>query len=58
MKGGLPVAKSPNRPFHAMRAHGFVRVAACTPAVAVGDPGFNAAQTLALARRARPRAAT
>src|SRR5262249_8758930 len=27
-----------------------VRVAACTPAVAVGDPGFNAAQMLALAK--------
>ncbi|MFL5295123.1 MAG: NAD(+) synthase [Phenylobacterium sp.] len=37
-------------PFHAIHSHGFVRVAACTPAVAVGDPGFNAAQTLALAR--------
>ena len=36
--------------FHAIHSHGFVRVAACTPAVAVGDPGFNAAQTLALAR--------
>jgi NAD+ synthase (glutamine-hydrolysing) len=38
------------RPFHAIHSHGFVRVAACTPAVAVGDPGFNAAQILALAR--------
>jgi len=37
-------------PFHAIHSHGFVRVAACTPAVAVGDPGFNAAETLALAR--------
>ena len=36
-------------PFYAIHSHGFVRVAACTPAVAVGDPGFNAAQTLALA---------
>jgi NAD+ synthase (glutamine-hydrolysing) len=44
------VTTSADRPFHAMRSHGFVRVAACTPAVAVGDPGFNAAQTLALAR--------
>jgi NAD+ synthase (glutamine-hydrolysing) len=37
-------------PFYAIHSHGFVRVAACTPAVAVGDPGFNAAQTLALAK--------
>src|SRR5580698_3957577 len=55
MKGGLPVAKSPNKPFHAMHSHGFVRVAACTPAVAVGDPGFNAAQTLALAKEGHAR---
>ncbi|WP_372786224.1 NAD(+) synthase [Phenylobacterium sp.] len=38
------------KPFHAIHSHGLVRVAACTPAVAVGDPGFNAAQTLALAK--------
>ena len=31
-----------------MHSHGFVRVAACTPAVAVGDPGFNAAETKTL----------
>jgi NAD+ synthase (glutamine-hydrolysing) len=37
-------------PFYAIHSHGFVRVAACTPAVSVGDPGFNAAQTLALAK--------
>jgi NAD+ synthase (glutamine-hydrolysing) len=37
-------------PFQAIHSHGFVRVAACTPAVAVGDPGFNAAETLKLAR--------
>ncbi len=43
------------KPFHAIHSHGFVRVAACTPAVAVGDPGFNAAQTLALARDAHAR---
>jgi NAD+ synthase (glutamine-hydrolysing) len=42
-------------PFHAIHSHGFVRVAACTPAVAVGDPGFNAAQTLALAREGHAR---
>ena len=39
-----------SRPFNAIHSHGFVRVAACTPAVAVGDPGFNAAETLSLAR--------
>jgi NAD+ synthase (glutamine-hydrolysing) len=37
-------------PFYAIHSHGFVRAAACTPAVAVGDPGFNAAQTVALAK--------
>jgi NAD+ synthase (glutamine-hydrolysing) len=40
-----------SRPFHAIHSHGFVRVAACTPALAVGDPGFNAAETLALAKQ-------
>ena len=44
------------KPFHAMHSHGFVRVAVCTPAVAVGDPGFNAAQTLALAKEGHARA--
>ena len=37
-------------PFQAIHSHGLVRVAACTPAVAVGDPAFNAAETLALAK--------
>ena len=36
--------------FYAIHAHGFVRVAACTPRVAVGDPGFNAAETLRMAK--------
>ncbi len=36
--------------FYAIHSHGFVRVAVCTPQLAVGDPGFNAAETLALAR--------
>lgn len=44
------------KPFHAIHSHGFVRVAACTPAVAVGDPAFNAAETLALAREGHARA--
>jgi NAD+ synthase (glutamine-hydrolysing) len=42
-------------PFLAIHSHGFVRVAACTPAVAVGDPAFNAAQTLALAKEGAAR---
>ncbi len=36
--------------FYAIHAHGFVRVAACTPRVAVGDPGFNAGETLRMAQ--------
>jgi NAD+ synthase (glutamine-hydrolysing) len=55
MRGELSVTKSPAKPFYAMHSHGFVRVAACTPAVAVGDPGFNAAQTLALAKEGHGR---
>nr|MEA2797272.1 hypothetical protein [Phenylobacterium sp.] len=43
------------KPFHAIHSHGFVRVAACTPAVAVGDPGFNAAETLTLAKEGHAR---
>jgi NAD+ synthase (glutamine-hydrolysing) len=38
------------KPFYAIHSHGFVRVAACTPKVSVGDPGYNADETLALAR--------
>jgi NAD+ synthase (glutamine-hydrolysing) len=38
-----------------MHSHGFVRMAACTPAVAVGDPGFNAAETLTLAKAGHAR---
>jgi NAD+ synthase (glutamine-hydrolysing) len=51
MRGGPAVTK----PFHAIHSHGFVRVASCTPAVAVGDPGFNAAETLALAKEGHAR---
>jgi NAD+ synthase (glutamine-hydrolysing) len=43
------------KPFHAIHSHGFVRVAACTPAVQVGDPAFNAAETLALAKAGHAR---
>ena len=42
--------------FHAIHSHGFVRAAACTPRVAVGDPGFNAAETLALAKEGHAKA--
>lgn len=38
-------------PFYAIHAQGFVRAAVCTPRVAVGDPGFNAAETLELAKQ-------
>ncbi len=31
-------------------SHGFVRIASCVPRVEVGDPAFNVAQTLELAR--------
>lgn len=37
--------------FHSIHAHGFVRAAVCTPAVLPGDPGFNAAETLRMARQ-------
>ncbi|HEY2751838.1 NAD(+) synthase [Phenylobacterium sp.] len=43
--------------FYAIHSHGLVRVAACTPAVAVGDPGFNAAEILALAKEGHGRGA-
>ena len=42
-------------PFYALHSHGFVRAAVCTPRVAPGDPGFNAAETLELAREGHAR---
>ncbi len=39
-------------PFESPYAHGFVRVAAAVPRVRVGDPAFNGARTVELARRA------
>jgi len=36
--------------FYSIYQQGFVRVAACTPKCEVGDPGYNLAETLALAR--------
>ena len=38
--------------FFSIHAQGMVRVAAATPLASVGDPAFNAAQILALAREA------
>lgn len=42
---------SPRR-FHSLYTHGFARVAVGVPALRVADPGFNAAETLRLARQA------
>src|SRR5512136_924575 len=39
-------------PFRSLYAHGFVRVAACAPVTVPADPAANAAETIALARRA------
>jgi NAD+ synthase (glutamine-hydrolysing) len=36
--------------FDSIHSHGFVRAAACTPKVAVGDPAANAAETLRMAQ--------
>ena len=36
--------------FYSLHRQGFVRVAACTPRIEVGDPASNAAETLALMR--------
>jgi NAD+ synthase (glutamine-hydrolysing) len=43
------------RTFDCPYSHGFVRVAAAVPEVRVGDPAFNGARTLELARRAHER---
>ena len=43
---------SESHPFYDPATHGFVRVAAATPAVAVADPECNADATIDLARRA------
>src|SRR5579884_59296 len=39
-------------PFNSLYRHGFVRVAAAVPHVALADPAFNAQRTLAVARQA------
>ncbi len=41
--------------FFSFHAHGFVRVAGCTPRIHVGDPGANAEETLALMREGETR---
>jgi len=51
----VPMSKS--NAFFSIHSHGFVRVAACTPRVSVGDPGFNAEEILSLARVAHSRSA-
>ena len=40
------------RPFESIYAHGFIRIAVCTPRVEVANPGVNAERTIDLARRA------
>ena len=42
----------PGPPFESIYRHGYARVAVATPRVEVASPVYNAAQTLALARRA------
>ncbi len=44
-------------PFRSLYSHGYVRVAAAVPHVRMGDPGFNAARTIELARRGHETAA-
>ncbi len=46
---GIDPSESPvTHRFFSIHHQGFVRVAACTPRIAVGDPAANAAETLAL----------
>lgn len=47
-----PQSSQRQAPFASLYRHGFVRVAAAVPTVAVADPETNAERTLALARRA------
>ncbi len=48
----MSASEQPAPPFGNPYSHGFLRVAAAVPEVRVGDPEFNAARTVALARRA------
>ena len=41
--------------FFSVHRQGFVRVAACTPRISVGDPVFNGAETLAMMRQGHAR---
>ncbi|MEK7243136.1 MAG: hypothetical protein AAB112_03070, partial [Thermodesulfobacteriota bacterium] len=43
--------------FFNLYRHGFIRVAVCTPEVKVADTGFNAGETIRLAREAADRKA-
>ncbi|MFY8140525.1 MAG: hypothetical protein ACOVMO_07375, partial [Caulobacter sp.] len=42
-------------PFDSPYRHGFVRLAACVPQIALADPAANAAETLALVREGHAR---
>src|ERR1044071_4316765 len=42
-------------PFYSIHTQGFVRVAACTPRIAVGDPARNAAYTAELLQQGAQR---
>jgi NAD+ synthase (glutamine-hydrolysing) len=44
------MAAAKSHPFFSHHRQGFVRAAACTPRVKPGDPAFNVAETIALAR--------
>src|SRR5688572_4797885 len=44
-----------SHPFFSLHRQGFVRVAACTPRIEVGDPLSNADETLALMREGEAR---
>ncbi len=47
-----------SHPFFSLHTHGFLRVAVCAPRVAVANPAANAAQTLAMAKRAAEQGAS
>jgi len=50
-----PSPDSMSHAFFSLHRQGFVRVAACTPRIAVGDPAANAAETLALMQQGEAR---
>ncbi|MEZ5996298.1 MAG: NAD(+) synthase [Hyphomonadaceae bacterium] len=50
-------SNAPPKSFHNLYAHGFVRVAACAPVVAPGDPLTNAERILTFAREAHAESA-